>query len=463
MYTRLPGCRGSRMRQASIAVVYRRTARTRYSIAALIASVDTHYRRIGSEPPLQVIEDDGASALERALSLASKGYRVVLAYSLLTTLIPDLLDELRLVTREASKRGIIPIAGGPHATGDPLGTLALGFKYVFIGEAERSLPRFLSALEENADIEASIRGLVIGGEEPLFTGWPRLVDLDEYPPFPYWRGIYAPIEITRGCPYACRFCQVSVLHRARLRHRSPERVLEIAEVLLRSGRRDLRFITPDAFSYMGRERRPDPEAFCTWLDKMHEIAESYGGRIFLGSFPSEVRPEHAAIDDLVSCLAGRVANKRVIIGAQSGSGRVLKAINRGHDVETVLEAVETLNRHGFIADVDIILGMPTETEEDMMETVRFAETVTRKYKARIHAHYYLPLPGSPYDLSPPRPIPSTVVKRLNRLLGKGYIYGEWLRQIELSSRIMELASKGIIKGLKGWRLIKVRPAREETS
>ena len=457
----MPGHRGSQMRQAGIAVVYRRTARTRYSIAALIAAVDTYYRRMGSEPPLQVVEDDGTSALERALSLASKGYRVVLAYSLLTTLIPALLDELRSVTREARKHGIIPIAGGPHATGDPLGTIALGFKYVFIGEAERTLPRFLSALEERADVEAGIRGLVVGGDVPLFTGWPSLVDLDEYPPFPYWRGIYAPIEITRGCPYACRFCQVSVLHRARLRHRSPEKVLEIAEILLRSGRRDLRFITPDAFSYMGKERSPDPEAFCTWLDKMHKVAESYGGRIFLGSFPSEVRPEHAAIDEMVSCLAGRVANKRVIIGAQSGSERVLRAINRGHDVETVLDAVETLNKHGFIADVDIILGMPPETEEDMVETIEFAETLIRKYKARIHAHYYLPLPGSPYDLSPPKPVPPAVMKRLNKLLGKGYVYGEWLKQIELSSKIMELASQGIIKGLKGWRLIRVKPARED--
>ena len=208
---------------------------------------------------------------------------------------------------------------------------------------------------------------------------------------------------------------------------------------------------------MARGREVNVEAVCELVESLHGLAREFKGRIFLGTFPSEVRPEHAAVEEATSCIAGRVANRSVIIGAQSGSDEVLLKINRGHDAETVVEAVETLNKYGFVADVDFIFGMPQETPEDMEASVDLAETLVSRYRARIHAHYYLPLPGTPIDHLDPKPIPERVFKRLLRLLGKGLLYGDWLKQVELSRGIVELRRRGVIVGLRGWREIRKSP------
>ncbi len=436
-----------------LALLLRYIEESRYSLAQLRAAVEKELSDNGFHVLVRSYKDP-SNMLRDGVNLQAKGYSVFIGYSLLTTVIPKLRMEIERVSEVAGEHGIHLVAGGPHATGDPLGTLRLGFQAVFHGESEETLPDYLRHYLEGDDV-LKVKGVVTwDGVRPVYTGRQRRVDLDKYPPFPYWEGIYAPIEITRGCVWGCRYCEVPYMHGAVIKHRSIETVVYYAKIFWQSGRRDLRFITPNAFSYLSDGREMNIRGLCDLLETLYKAGRSFKGRIFMGSFPSEIRPEHACVDEAVRCLQKTVSNKNIIIGAQSGSERILSLINRGHDVETVINAVETLNKHGFRADVDFIYALPFEEEEDLSDTLRLTEKLAYSYNARIHAHYFLPLPGTPLESFEPKDPPEWFVKRLFKLLGKGRLYGDWLKQKELSRQIVDLRRKGVIIGLKGWRVIR---------
>lgn len=421
--------------------------RNKYSINALVAALHRH----GYRDSLY-LTTTGDGLLEAAARLRGKYDLLVVGMSLMTAQLPSrlgLIGELR----RARKKNVLLVLGGPHASGDPAGTiLSLGFDAAFVGEAEESFPRLLEALEEGEDL-SSVKGIVYRCDDRLaFTGKDRPVDLDRYPPFPYWERRFGPIEITRGCPWGCRYCQVPYMHGALLRHRSVEAVARAAEAFYRAGMRDLRFISPDSFAYGGDERRLNFEALAGLVETLYRLAQAYGGRLFFGTFPSEVRPEFVT-DDTMRLIKGRVANNSIIFGAQSGSERMLKLLGRGHGVEAVLEAVETAKRHGFRSDVDFIFGLPGETREDVEASLALAEKLVAM-GARIHAHTFLPLPGSPLADAPPGKIPGWARKRLHRLIGLGGLYGQWEQQERLAKTIAELREKGVILGRRGWRLVK---------
>ncbi len=427
---------------------------TKYSVRAVVAAAEWGVKGLRAD-----IVGSLGELVEVACALARRGFRTVAGVSLVTEVVVRELDQLREAVARLRRCGALAVAGGAHATGDPYGTLrVLGFDVAVVGEAEETLPELLEAFSEGGrDALEGVRGIAVDyGDEVVFTGRRRPVDLDEYPPFPYWRGLFAPIEITRGCVWACGYCETWFIHGGRHRHRSVEKVAAYAEMMLRRGLRDLRFISPNSFAYgETAPGRPNVQALAELLDTLARLAAAHGGRIFFGTFPSEVRPDYVS-DDTVRLVAGRVANRSIIVGAQSGSERVLKLIHRGHGVEDVLRAVEVLNRYGFQADVDIILGLPFEDDEDVEATLRLCRTLVEKFRARIHLHTFMPLPGTPFEGLRARPLPPRVVKEYSRLVGAGRAYGYWLRQAEVSKMISDMYERGLILGLRGWRLMRVR-------
>lgn len=415
--------------------------KTRYSVNALIAAAD----RV---PGVRVEVADTPGRLMEEVEEASRNReKCVVGYSLLTTMLVDesFLNTLKTILHHAESHGCLTIAGGPHASGDPVGVLrSLGFKVVFIGEAEETIREFLGELVNDGD-PLRVQGLAFYEDDRLvFTGRRKPVDLDNYDPFPYWRGLINPVEVTRGCPYGCSYCQVSYMHGAFYRHRSIGRIVYYVRELARLGVRDYRFITPDSLSYglSTVRREPDVGLIDELLSSLHEVARDVGGRIFYGSFPSEVRPEHVT-GEAVRVLRRYVSNREIIVGAQSGSDRVLSMVRRGHSVDDVLNAVRVISENGFTPSVDVILGIPGETREDQEETLRLIERILGM-GGRIHVHYYLPLPGTPLGLKTPAPVPADVEARISRLIGSGKAYGSWFNQKELSRRILELHRRGLI-------------------
>jgi len=429
----------------SVELVLYYDKKTRYSLNPLIAVAD---KVRGVRVYLAKTLNELTEAIRR---LSEKNSKCVVGFSLLTTMLVDesFLEGLRLVVRYAGDRQCITVAGGPHASGDPVGTLkSLGFKVVFIGEAEKSFKDFLNSLVDKGDL-SSVRGIAFyEGDRLVFTGRSEPIVLDEYDPFPYWRGIFHPLEITRGCPHGCFYCQVSYMHGMRYRHRSIEKIAYYASEMIKAGMRDFRFITPDGLSYglKAPSREPDTYSIELLLSSLYKLAGGVGGRIFYGSFPSEVRPEHVT-SDAVRILKKYVSNREIIMGAQSGSDRMLRMINRGHTVEDVINAARILVENGFTPSVDVILGIPGETREDQEATLELAAKII-EMGGRIHLHYYLPLPGSPLGLRRPADIPDDIERRISRLIGSGKAYGSWFTQKTLSREILRLHERGVIMPTK---------------
>ena len=437
--------RGARIRRVELGIGSRRAAtvfyyskQNKYSIHALLGSAEVE------RPPVDVYlaEPLEPLSLARVLrDLAEKYELLVVAFSFFTTQLEGLLRTFRALERLREEGRAVLVAGGPHPSGDPLGTLDLGFDYVVVGEGEWALPALLEALAEGED--PAIPGVCYrSGAEIVYVPPSGYVDLEKYPPFPLKARMFNPIEVTRGCPFACRYCQTSYIHGKRPRHRSVECIVRYSELELRAGLRDLRFVSPNALGY-GGSLEPNVGELEDLLRSLRRLADRYGGRVFLGSFPSEVRPDFVDTD-LASLLKECVDNRRVVVGAQSGSDEVLRRIGRGHTVEDVEIAVEALSRAGFDVDVDFILGLPGEGEEELKETLKFMEELVKR-GVRIHAHVFMPLPGTPFARAPPGKLPTWVKKALYRLIGRGSLFGQWEKQEKLAETIYRLRKRGLIK------------------
>lgn len=409
-------------------VVRYRKAQT-YGVHALLAALET-------EPPPAPHELHLARTPREVAELVTDGVRagrrVLTAWSFYS---PDFavcaaeLRDLRETVGPAGER-VLHLAGGVHATAEPLVTLRGGFDAVAVGEGETTIVRMARALAEDGDWRA-VPGLAyLDGAGTLRRTGPAIAEeLDRYPSFPSGLRLTGPIELTRGCVYACRFCQTPFMFSAKFRHRGVAGVREHVREMRRRGQRDVRFITPSALSYGSPDGTVNLDAIEELLRGVHEELIP-GGRVFLGSFPSEVRPEHVTPQAL-RLLKRYVANDNLIIGGQSGSEAMLRRSNRGHGVAVIEEAVRIAVAEGLHPNVDVIVGMPGETEDETMATVGLVERLAG-LGARMHGHTFMPLPGTPWRDEPPGRLGRASLAALKRLAAEGKIYGTWERQRDIA-------------------------------
>ncbi|MBN1432135.1 MAG: TIGR04013 family B12-binding domain/radical SAM domain-containing protein [Methanomicrobiaceae archaeon] len=317
-------------------------------------------------------------------------------YSLNSVDAPRYIDEIR-------DAECITIAGGPHPSALPL-EMADAADYVVVGEGEYVLPKLLKTIMSGSNVLPP--GVATKSE---FRPNNTCVLLDSYPPFTQVKSF---TEISRGCPFRCGYCQTPRLFGGCMRHRSVDEIVKASKAF-----KDVRFLTPNALAYGSSGKEFIPE-------KLERLISSFSEEqnVYLGTFPSEVRPEF--IDtEAIELIEKYCSNKKIHFGAQSGSDRVLRLLNRGHTCEDVINAVELCHDGGFVPVVDYIVGIPFETEEDQMETVEQMKWVSRYGK--IHAHHFTPLAGTPLAGTSPSPL----IPEVNALLGKlslsGKATGHW--------------------------------------
>ncbi len=310
---------------------------------------------------------------------------------------------------KSSKIHSIFIAGGPHPSACPEETLHF-FDYVVIGEGEETLPELIDALQSGKDI-SQVRGIAFKeNKKIIFTEKREPVALDDYPPFDP-DVMHSSIEITRGCPFSCAYCQTPQLFGHGMRHRSIDMISRYANFL-----GDVRFTSPNAFAYGSDGAHPRVEKVEALLSALH-------GRIFFGTFPSEVRPEFIT-DEILELVSDYCTNTTINMGGQSGSQSVLSRIKRGHTVEDIIVGAEKCLLLGFTPVVDFIFGLPDETEEEQLETLRLIKWLTGK-GAKIHSHYFLPLPRTPLWNEKSAPLSKEVDKVMGELALKGKTTGVW--------------------------------------
>ncbi len=399
-------------------VIFKENIYNKYSISALIAALEHK----GLLEEIEVIIEDSDSLKE----MKRHGDRVIFCFSFCSPQKYDVFDSLRKL-KEIYPEAIF-IAGGPHPSGDPEDTLKAGFDYVLRGEGEDTLPKILKILNTS-----EVKSKIIKGD---------IVDINNFPSWSEKFHRFFPIEITRGCPYACKFCQTSFLFGTKPRHRSIENIIEYVEKFYKNGKRDLRFITPNALSYGSSDGKTiNLQLIEIFLKRIREISESI--RIFFGTFPSELRPEFIN-REVLQLIKPYIFNKTLTIGAQTGSDSLLSKINRGHTVDEVYYAVDSATECGFSVNVDFIFGFPEETEKDQIETINFIDRLItlgdkRNVSVKIHAHHFMPLPGTPFYNKKPARLSQKLTRYLGRLFNREKIFGDFHKQSLFCRNINKLS------------------------
>lgn len=300
------------------------------------------------------------------------------------------------------------IAGGPHPSAKASEALER-FDVVVLGEGEETLPELICALKDDSDLE-TVRGIAYKQSGTTYKTHPRPhVLLDDYPPFT--QNLRAPIEISRGCPHNCKYCQTPRLFGTKMRHRSVRSIAFYSNYLS-----DVRFISPNAFAYGSDGHHMAPK-------RVSELLASLCGRVYFGTFPSEVRPEFIT-DEMLDVVKEYCVNTSIHIGAQSGSDAVLEETNRGHSRRDVEAAVDICLNHGFSPVVDFIFGLPTEEAADQADSLDLIDYIVSG-GGKVRAHYFIPLPGTPYENETPASVGKEVQKRLGRLARGGKLTGRW--------------------------------------
>ena len=406
-------------------LIFRAHSSSRYSLAALVGVVETDHRlsELVVEAPIEL----SMRTIQKSIT---KG-PTILAHSVMSTQTDRIYEEVREV-REKCGNSVTIIGGGAHASARPLELLENGFDYVVVGEGERTFPELLWHLMNEKDPH-DIAGVVIEGAKDCPI--PRNldpVDLDAHPPFALGMNIVGPVEVTRGCPYSCKFCCTPFLTGGRVRNRSIEAVVKwLTLAVERSGFDRTWFLSPNALSYGGRGRTVEPDKLESLLRAVTKIEGL--NEVFFGSFPSEVRPEFVT-RPVLEMMKGYVANKTLQIGLQSSSNRVLKLANRHHTVEEGLEAIDAALDCGFIPHVDMIFGLPGETTKELYDSIDLCYSLT-EIGAKTHGHVFMPLPGSAYENEPPGRLDSESRKRLGELSRKKLMTGSWSTQESMAENL----------------------------
>lgn len=413
-----------------LAVVFPVHKDNRWSYIALAAALEKRQVRNVDLIWLNLDRSKDNVLLNAVKALLVDHERIVLAYSFMSSQWLKIRDEWALVRNSFPEEKLFILAGGPHPSGAVKGVLESGCWVAVAGEGEEIFPELVNVISKGALHEIPhgcyrlVDGKVKGARAPSVTGW------EESFPFPKAILAVGPIEITRGCPFKCSYCATPVLKGTAVRHRNVDVIVEAVRFMVRHGKKDIRFITPNALSYgSATGREPDIEKLELLLDGVKKVLPSEG-RIFFGSFPSEVRPEFVN-PDTVDVLKRYCANRQIVIGAQSGSDRMLKLMRRGHTVENVLSACDLIAGAGFVPVVDMMFGLPYEDEEDVKASLELMDKLSRM-GARIHAHHFMPLPGSRWSGLPPAPISDSLRRRLERLIAAGKLFGQWARQQEVA-------------------------------
>jgi B12-binding domain/radical SAM domain protein len=406
-----------------------------YSLNAIIGALETSKDLL----EIDIFFVRGKKKLFKKIeqSLANHN-KTILALSFFTSQVWQIR---KLITQIRKRYGntVFICAGGPHPSGRPKDTLNMGVDIVVKGEGERSFTRLVERLHKGMDY-SDIPGLsyIDSNGEFVINKIPKyqdFVNLDNYPPFPLVNTRFGAIEITRGCPYQCYFCQTSFMLGTKPRHRSIKSICKHVKVLAEPGYTDLRFITPNALSYGSKTGiSVNYQKLKNLLVSIREILGKEG-RIFFGTFPSEIRPEHINQDTL-NLIKEYTDNDNIIIGAQSGSQRMLDKCNRGHTVEDIINAVELTLIENLEVNLDFIFGLPDETEKDIIKSIDLIKELTNK-GAKIHAHYFVPLPQTPFQFKTPNPLSEKLRKEIKNLNYRGKLYGNWKKHEKLSSKVSD--------------------------
>jgi radical SAM superfamily enzyme YgiQ (UPF0313 family)/glycosyltransferase involved in cell wall biosynthesis len=300
----------------------------------------------------------------------------------------------------ARERGIATIVAGADATDHPVTYLDRGATVVVTGEGEVTLVELLDALATSNETEIgserlkTIDGLCLRDEQGRivhtrpraiirqldslpFPAW-DLVDVERYRST--WRSHHGYFSMnlvtTRGCPYHCNWC-AKPIYGQRYTARSPEHVVDEMAWLKRTFRPDHLWIADDIFGL-----KPG------WIERFAALLQS---RDAATPFKCLLRADQVTADVARALREARC--QTAWIGAESGSQRILDAMEKGTRVEQITDATRLLHAAGVDVGFFLQFGYPGETREDIDRTLEMVRTCAPD---DIGVSVSYPLPGTTF-------------------------------------------------------------------
>lgn len=399
-------------------LIFRITTGNRTAVRTLLASLEA----IGVQPgPVRVVRD------LREVGDLSPGCAPLFLFSAMSWDFTERVAEMRFLRHRFPRARFI--IGGPHPSARPHEALEAGFDYAAVGEGEETIRAIWERVMEGRTLD-EVRGLYRRDGE-MTAGTPAFpVDIERFPMMAHRFKLHGPIEISRGCESACRYCQTSFFHGAYERWRSHEAIIAAVKELAAREFLYYRFLSPNALGWHNPGNKT-PEALHRLLADIRQVVGLHRQVIF-GTFPAEIRPEFATRDNMAA-IKKYCDNPIIVIGGQSGSDAMLEKMHRGHTVADVYRAVENTIAVGLRPIVDLLFGLPGETPDDLAMTVRMMDDLLAK-GAHIRGHVFMPLPGTPWENEPPGDLPDELVRRFKLMSSKGALSGCWEEQLRENRR-----------------------------
>ncbi len=260
--------------------------------------------------------------------------------------------------REAKRRGKRVAVGGPYPTTLPDQVAAAGPDYLVLDEGEITVPLFLAALDRG---ETSGRFTASGRFADLTTSpTPRFDLLD--------LGVYDTMsaQFSRGCPFQCEFCDVTVIYGRGARSKTPGQFLAELDRLDALGWNRQVFVVDDNFVGNRAKTRTLLEALVPWQ-------RTHGYPFF---FNTEASIDLASCPDLLELMATANFNG-VFLGIETPDQDSLTAVHKTQNTRQPLApAVETITRAGLVVMAGFIIGFDGERPGAGERIYRFVEATS---------------------------------------------------------------------------------------
>jgi radical SAM family uncharacterized protein len=205
-------------------------------------------------------------------------------------------------------------------------------------------------------------------------------------------GHMALLEVGKGCGRGCRFCLEGQVYRP-VRHRSVEALRATVEAMARSGETRIGLVGACVSDY-------------PWIGDLLKIVEENGLEVSISSIRAD-----SLTDDLVAALA-RGGHRTLTVAPEAGTERLRRAIRKAITDEQILTACDLVRAHGIPnLKTYFMLGLPTETLEDVEAIPRLAERMLGRLRVRdaagrpfgrltLSISSFVPKPWTPFQWSP---------------------------------------------------------------
>jgi tRNA-2-methylthio-N6-dimethylallyladenosine synthase len=221
------------------------------------------------------------------------------------------------------------------------------------------------------------------------------------------RQVSAFVTVQEGCDKFCTFCVVPYTRGSEF-SRPVQQIETEVRKLAAQGVREVTLLGQNVNAYHGQDSAGKNVSLAGLIAQLSQI-DGIERLRYMTSHPRDMS------EDLYEAHAG---NQKLMpflhLPVQSGSNRILKAMNRGHSVEAYIDIIARLRKlkPDMAISGDFIVGFPGETEEDFVDTLQLIQTIGY---ASAYSFKYSPRPGTPAAASQDQVDDDVMADRLARL------------------------------------------------